>query len=244
MYAFEHAVKLGVDILEMDVHATRDGRLVVIHDDTLDRTTNGTGRVRDFTLAQLRQFDAGYNWTSDGGQSFPFRGKGLTIPTLEEVFTAFGDKSMVVEIKHFKPSIVADLCRMIREHRLSEKVLVASVDTDTLKEFRRICPEVATSAGEAEVRFFYGVSMAHMARAYQPPAYALQVPEYSGSKQVVTKRFVDTAHQCNMQVHVWTVNETEDMRRLIDLGVDGIVTDYPDRLLAMLARKETSADNN
>jgi len=236
MYAFEHAIKLGVDILEMDVHATSDGELVVIHDDTVDRTTNGSGRVRDFTLAELRELNAGYNWTSDDGQSFPFRAKGLTIPTLEEVFTAFGDESMVVEIKHFQPSLVSDLSRLIREHGLTDKVLVASVDTETLKEFRRICPEVATSAGEAEVRFIYGVILAHLARAYQPPAYALQVPEYSDDRQVVTKRFIDTAHQYNMQVHVWTVNETKDMKRLIDLGVDGLVTDYPDRLLTILER--------
>ncbi len=244
MYAFEHAAGLGVDVLEMDVHATRDGQLVVIHDDTVDRTTNGTGHVLDFTLAELRELDAGYNWTQDGGQSFPFRGKGLAIPTLEEVFAAFGDKSMIVEIKHFQPSIVSDLSRLIREHGLTEKVLVASVDTQTLKEFRRICPEVATSAGEAEVRLFYGVSLAHLAKAYQPTAYALQVPEYSDGRQVVTKRFVDTAHSCNMQVHVWTVNETQDMKRLIDLGVDGLVTDYPDRLLTLLGRKEASDGNN
>jgi len=236
IYAFEQAVKLGVDILEMDVQATRDGELVIIHDDSVDRTTNGQGQVQDFTLAELGELDAGFNWTPDDGRSFPFRGKGLTIPKLADVLTVFRDISMVIEVKQLQPSIVASLCGLIHERGMTERVLVASVDTETLKEFRRICPEVATSAGEDEVRFFYGISLAHLARAHRPPAHALQVPEYSGGRLVVSRQFVDAAHRCNMQVHVWTVNETENMKRLIDLGVDGVVTDYPDRLLKILGR--------
>ncbi|UCD00186.1 MAG: glycerophosphodiester phosphodiesterase [Phycisphaerales bacterium] len=236
MYAFAHAVELGVDVIEMDVHSTQDGEIVVIHDDTVDRTTNGTGRVQELTLAQLKQLDAGYIWTPDNGTSFPFRGRGLKVPTLAEVFAAFADMAMNIEIKQFKPSIVAPLSGLIREHNIAAQVLVASADTDTLKEFRRVCPQVATSAGEQETRFFYTMHLARLGRLCKAPAHAFQVPQYSDGRQVVTPSFVKVAHGRNMEVHVWTINDAEDMRRLIDMGVDGIVTDYPDRLLTVPGR--------
>jgi glycerophosphoryl diester phosphodiesterase len=236
LYAFERAVQLGVDVLEMDVHSTRDGELVVMHDDTVDRTTNGRGRIRELALAELRELDAGYTWTPGNGQSFPFRGRGLTVPTLAEVFTAFPGAAMIIEIKQSQPSIVAPLYRTILEHKMTERVLVASFDADSLRQFRHVAPEVATSAGEDEVRALYALNRLHLGRIYRPPAEALQVPEYSDDRRVVTRRFVKTAHGRNMQVHVWVVNDADGMRRLVDLGVDGIITDYPDRLLTVLGR--------
>ncbi|MHC4679356.1 MAG: glycerophosphodiester phosphodiesterase [Planctomycetota bacterium] len=236
MYAFAHAAELGVDVIEMDVHSTRDGKLVVIHDETVDRTTDGTGRGQEFTLAQLKELDAGYTWTPDNGKSFPFRGRGLTVPTLAEVFAAFPDTAMNIEIKQFQPSIIAPLSRLISDCNMAERVLIASVDANTLREFRRVCPQVATSAGEQETRFFYGMHLAHMGRLCKAPAHAFQVPQYSDGREVVTRSFLNAAHGRNMEVHVWTVNDTEDMQRLTDTGVDGIVTDYPDRLLSVLGR--------
>lgn len=236
LYAFEHAVALGVDELEMDIHSTQDGVLVVIHDDTVDRTTDGTGPVQGFTLAELQALDAAYDWTSDDGVSFPHRGQGITIPTVEEVFTAFPDTRMVIEIKQTDPSIVDSFCSLIREHGKTEQVVVASFDAGTIKAFRRACPEVATSASQQEVMVFYGLSTAFLGAAYSPPAEAMQVPEYRSGIHVTTRRFVNTAHRRNVDVHVWTVNDVEAMQRLIDLGVDGIITDYPDRLLELLGR--------
>ncbi len=235
-YAFEHAVELGVDVLEMDVQSTEDGELVVMHDGTVDRTTNGTGRVQELTLAELRQLDAGYTWTADNGRSFPFRGLGLKVPTLTEVFATFPSTAMNMEIKQSEPSIVAPLCRMIRDYGMFERVLVASADTSTLKELRRLYPEVATSAGENEVRLFYGLILSRLGRVYRPHAEALQVPEYSGNRKVVSRQFVEAAHERGMKLHIWTVNNVEDMQRMLDLGVDGIITDYPDQLLSLLRR--------
>jgi glycerophosphoryl diester phosphodiesterase len=236
MYAFSRAAELGVDVIEMDVHSTQDGQLVVIHDETVDRTTDGTGRVREFTLAQLKELDAGYAWTPDNGTSFPFRGRGLTVPTLAEVFTAFPDRAINIEIKQSQPSVIASLSRLIRDCKMAERVLIASVDTNTLKEFRRLCPQVATSAGEQETRRFYGMHLARLGRLCKAPAHAFQVPQYSDGREVVTRSFLNAAHGRNMEVHVWTINDTEDMQRLTDTGVDGIVTDYPDRLLSVLGR--------
>jgi len=238
LYAFEHAVALGVDVLEMDVQGTKDGELVVIHDDTVDRTTNGTGRVQSFTLAEIRALDAGYTWTADNGQTYPFRGQGLRVPTLAEVFAAFPRVRMNIEIKQSQPSIVTSLCRMIHDYAMVERVLIAAYDTHTMREFRRSGPKVATAMTEDEVRIFYGVSWAHLGRFYRPPGEALQVPEFSGDRCVLTRPFVQTAHGRNMEVHVWTVNDTNDMRRVVGLDVDGVITDYPDRLRVVLGRSE------
>ncbi len=236
LYAFEHAVEMGVDVLEMDIHSTRDGALVVMHDSTVDRTTDGTGPIHNFTLAELELLDAGYNWSDDDDQTFPFRGQGITVPTVEQVLAAFPDVRMNIEIKQSQPSIVAPFCQLLRDRGMVERVLVASFDMDTIREFRRVCPGVATTAGEGEVRVLFGLNLAFLGAVYSPPAEAVQVPEYSGNLHVVTERFVDAAQARNMEVHVWTVNEVDDMQRFLDLGVDGIITDHPDRLMDLLGR--------
>lgn len=239
LYAFRQAAALGVDVLEMDVQVTKDGEIVVLHDSTVDRTTNGTGAVGDLTLAELRQLDAGYTWTADDGQSFPYRGRGLTVPTLAEVFTALPNVPMNIEIKPSGPAFAGRLAQLIRDHGMAGRVLIASFDRDVMREFRRLCPEAATAATEAEVRTLYTLGLLRLGRTYRPPAQAVQVPEYHGARRVVTPRFIATVRERNMEVHVWTVNETSDMHRMLTLGVDGIVTDYPDRLLALLGRLET-----
>ena len=236
MYGFERAVDLGVDMLETEIHSTADNILVLMHDTTVDRTTNGSGPIRAFTLEELKTLDAGYNWTSDGGQTFPFRGSGITVPTLEEVFTALPTARINIDIKQEKPSLVEPLCKTIRTFDMTDKVMVASFNSKVLKAFRRVCPEVTTSAGTGEVAFFFMVNMVFLGAVYRPACQAFQVPEYSSGLRVLTKRFVETAHGLNLAVHVWTINEVTDMKRLLALGVDGIVTDYPDRLISLLRK--------
>ena len=235
-YAFERAVALGVDVLEMDVHSTADGVLVVIHDSTVERTTDGSGAVHDFTLAELKALDAGYRWTPDGGQAYPYRGQGITVPALEELFIAFPEMAMNIEIKQAEPSIAADLCRLIREYDMSDQVLVSSFHEEATRAFRGACPEVATGTTQNEVIALFALSRPFLEGAYSPAAAAMQVPEYRSGLHVLAPRLVDAAHKRGLQVHAWTINDEEDMRRLIDLGVDGIITDYPDRLLQVLGR--------
>jgi glycerophosphoryl diester phosphodiesterase len=242
MAAFEYAVALGVDVLEMDIHSTRDGVLVVIHDETVDRTTDGTGRVQDFTLAELQQLDAAYHWpTLDDEEGrptddFPYRGQGIRIPALEEVLRAFPDMPMTIEIKQRTPSIVEPLCALLRETGMTERALIASFHGETLREFRRICPEVATSAAQDEVLPFVILNLFALGDAYQPTAHALQVPETSSGIRVMQPLLVETARARNVAVHVWTVNEVKQMERMIALGVDGLITDYPARLMELLGR--------
>jgi glycerophosphoryl diester phosphodiesterase len=236
LYAFERARSLGVDVIEMDVRSTADGTLVVIHDASVGRTTDGDGLVSRMQLAELKKLDAGYRWSSDGGRSFPLRGRGLTVPTLAEVFAAFPEMRFNIEPKQETPSLAAPLCRVIREHGMTNRVIVGSFRQTVLDEFRRGCPEVATSAGPSEVSKFLAMQKVGLDGSYSPSMQALQVPEYVGGLRVLTRDFVAAAHGRKLQVHAWTVNETEDMRRLLEMGVDGIMTDRPDLLSTLLGR--------
>ena len=234
LYTFKRAVELGTDVLEMDLQTTSDGALVILHDRKVDRTTNGKGAVDSFTLSDLKKLDAGFRWSPDNSGSYPLRNKGVTIPTLTEVFKAFPDTRINIEIKSSQVNTIQNFCRTIRDHGMSEKVMVACFDSGKLGEFRSLCPEVATSTGASEAAMFYWLQWAHLESAYSPSAQALQIPEVYGQYRIATRRFLDAAHARNMRVHVWTVNDIESMQQLIDLGVDGIMTDYPERLEKIL----------
>ena len=236
MFAFEQAAEMGVDVLEMDMHSTADGVLVLMHDATVERTTDGRGRINDLTLPELKELDAGYDWSPDEGQSYPFRGQGITVPTLEEVFTAFPDYHMNIEIKQAEPSIAQPFCQIIREYEMANKVLVASFNQAALDEFREVCPEIATSTGESEVITLFALNKLFLDALYSPAAQAIQIPEERSGLRILTQRFVDGSQSRNMEVHVWTVNEIEDMERILGTGVEGIITDRPDRLLELLRR--------
>jgi glycerophosphoryl diester phosphodiesterase len=235
-HAFAQAVSLGVDVLEMDLHGTADGALVVIHDATVERTTDGAGRVNSLTLAQLKKLDAGYRWTNDGGRTFPFRGRQITVPTLREVLDAFPQTRLNIDIKQAQPSLVKSFCAMLRDSRATNRVTVASFSSQTLAEFRRECPEVGTSAGLEEVLALASELQAGrgIAAGKAGSPRVVQVPETLGGRVWLTAEVVAAAHRAGLEVHVWTVNDEAGMRRMFALGVDGIMTDYPDKLIALL----------
>ncbi len=234
LYTYRRAVDLGVDVLEIDVHLTRDNHLAVIHDKTVDRTTNGSGTVESYKLADLQKLDAAYRWSADGGNPFSLRGKGIKIPSLPQVFKTFPRMRINIEIKDPKPAAINSLCRTIQDHNMSQKVMIASFSAGALKKFRALCPAVATSAGASEAIWFYALQKMHMEAAYSPDAQTLQVPENYGDLQVTNKRFVEAAHARNMRVQVWTINDIDSMKRLLGQGVDGIMTDYPQRLIEII----------
>jgi len=236
LFAYQRSIELGVDVLEMDIHRTVDGVIVVRHDPTVDATTDGSGAICDLTLEEIKSFDAGYTWTGDGGETHPFRRQGITIPTLEEVLTAFPEMRLNIDIKPDDPAIVPQFAKMLREFDRLDSVLVASFHDPQLRKFRELCPQVATAGGVSETRSFTILSALSLHGIYRPRAEAFQPPEYYGPLHVVTERFVRGAHTHNMEVHPWTVNEIEDMRRLLGWGVDGLITDYPDRLMGLLGR--------
>jgi glycerophosphoryl diester phosphodiesterase len=243
MLSFQHAMDLGVDVLEMDVHATQDGVLVAIHDDSVDRTTDGQGMVKQLTFAEIQRLDAGHYWTNDNGATYPYRAQGAQIPALSEIMDAFPGMKMNIEIKQVEPPIAADLCQMIRQYGMSERVLVASFRQEAILAFREACPEVATSMVQAEIQPFWIWNAFGLAAVYQTPpnAHAFQLPLRSslpviGQVDVLSPRFIRAAHRHNIQVHAWTIDDPAVMAWLIEIGIDGIITDRPDVMLELLGR--------
>ncbi len=235
MLAFQNSTDLGVDVLDTDMHMTKDGVLVLMHDQTVDRTTDGTGAIRDLTLEQIKQLDAGYDFSLDDGQSFPFRSQKLTVPTLEELFEAYPDKRFGIEIKQTDPLPTAKrFCAVIRQYNMQDNVLVSSFRQENMDAFREECPEVATSATEGEVRLFFILYRLGLANALTPNYQSFQVPEENGGIQILTDGFVRAAQRRGLAVQPWTINEIDDLQRILALGVDGINTDNPDRLLELL----------
>ncbi len=237
LMAFRLSLAAGADVLEMDVRTTADGHLIVLHDDSLDRTTDGYGAVNEMMLAQVKKQDAGYRWSTDGGRSFPFRGRGITIPTLQEVLNAVPEKPLIVELKENRPAISQLLCTELRKYNRTASVLVASAHSDALESFRTACPQMATSAAPAEAMQFHLLNRMGLTSLYSPTEKALLVPTTFRKRNVVSPKFVAAAHRRNLKVAVWTINADEDMRRLIAAGVDGILTDYPDRLSGIIHEK-------
>ena len=234
--AFRRAVELGVDVLDMDVRASADGVLVVFHDRRVDRTTNGEGRVDSLTLAQLQALDAGYRWRTPEG-TYTYRGQGLRIPTLEEVFAAFPGQRMLIEIKSAQAQIARDLCGSVRAHGRREEVVVASFHGEAMQAFRDACPEVATSAGPGEFAWYWLLHQSRLDGLYSPDFQVFQMPARLRGLTLVDRRFVERAHARNLPVQVWTVNQKEQMEHLLDLGVDGIITDRPAQLLDLLRQR-------
>jgi glycerophosphoryl diester phosphodiesterase len=237
MEAFLHAWELGAPMSEADLHTTSDDVLVVIHDDTVGATTDGTGTIREMTLADLQQLDAGHRWSPDGGTTHPYRGTGVRIPTLAELLAGLPGSHFNLELKQLDPSVAEAVCTAIREAGIQERTLVASFSTRALREFRRECPEVATSAGAWEARGFLLLHHLRLTRVWTPPFQAIQLPPRSRGLTLLTPRLLRSARERNLEVHAWTINETAELRRLLELGVDGIVTDFPDRMLDLLAEE-------
>ncbi len=233
--AFRRGLEAGADILEMDVHHTADARLVVIHDFSVDRTTDGSGAVDSLTLAQLQELDAGYHWRDASG-SYPYRGRGIRIPTLQEVFEAFPEQRMVVELKPSDAVVARDLCSALSACGTAESVVVASFHYSALRAFRAACPEVATSASSREATVYWLLHAIGLSKLYSPAFNVLQMPMRARSLQLITPRFVRKARARGLPVEVWTINDDQAMVELLDLGVDGIMTDRPDLLRQVLRR--------
>lgn len=237
MEAFRHAVDLGADVLDTDMHRSSDGVLVLIHDETVDRTSDGTGAVRDLTIEALRQLDFGYRFRAlDDQATYPWRGRGLGIVTVEELFAEFGrDVRYGIEIKQTVPEAARELCDLITRSGLEDRVLVSSFAQPNMDVFRLACPEVATSATEAEVRRFVILDRLRLTGFDRPDHDAFQVPESVRRWRLLTDGFLDTAEDWNLPVVPWTVDDPEAMDRLIGDGVRGINTNRPDLLIERLS---------
>jgi glycerophosphoryl diester phosphodiesterase len=228
MRAFQGAIDLGFDWLETDVHVTGDGAVVCLHDDTLDRTTNAHGDISLRRFSDLADIDAGYR--HGPGEGHPFRGAGITIPSLEEVLNTFPEARLVVDLKTSGTEL--PLARLIAALGAWDRVIVGSFNDRRLRRFRGLTGgRVVTSTGPLATLVRWAPSLVGKTPR---PAAALQVPERYGPLRVVNERTVAALSRAGAQVHVWTVNEPQDMHRLLDLGVNGIITDRPDLLRTVM----------
>ncbi len=228
LYAFQQAVEVDhTDVLEIDLVLSADGHMMVIHDLEVDGTTDGTGLVNDLTLAEIQALDAGYWFDPDGDQSYPERGQGHTIPTLDETFAAFPDLYYNLEIKDADSEYEADLYALVQQYNLEEKVLWGSAISSSSDRLRALAPHIAMYYHTAAATCFvseltFGNDPATACTEHYD---ALNLP--GGG---ITQEVVDAAHSMDIAVYAWTVDLREDMELLFSYGVDGIITDRPDIL--------------
>lgn len=264
LYALKTSVAKGADVLEIDVHATADRELVVIHDATVDRTTNGTGRVDAFTVAELKQLDAAYVFDAGCGtcggkdpSAYELRGyatgdrkltgrmkeftpNDFTIPTLREVLELFPNELINIEIKATAPDtepyeqLLADL---LAEYDRTDDAIVVSFLDHAVEAFKAYAPDVHTATATGETAAFWATAQGPLPGGPNPRYQALQVPIELNGIPVVTPEFVQRAHDNGLAVHVWTINDRADMEWLLDIGVDGIMTDRPTLLEEVLAAR-------
>jgi glycerophosphoryl diester phosphodiesterase len=237
--AFGLAVEHGAVILETDVHITRDGALVLIHDEVLERTTNGRGRVVDHDLAVLRELDAGHHFDPAGDGSFPFRGRGIRIPTLEETLDAFPKLHFNVEIKEHIPALIEGTVRAVCKAGREDSVLLAAAEDPIMHDLRaHLAQSGAHPAVGASVGDVLGFVRAAIDGVAPPPGpMALQVPPGFGARPLVTREFVAHAHAHGLFIHVWTINEPAEIARIFELGVDGVMSDFPERVAKVVAAR-------
>jgi len=226
---FERALELGADVLEMDVRMTRDGELVVMHDPTVDRTTDGSGRIADLSWEEVRALDAGHYYITGRFES-PYRDRGVGVPSLREVFTHFPDTQIMLEVKPSGAEVAVAVAGLVKKFDRADRTVVASFYTRPTTAVRERAPEIATGATRREVSRFVGLSLFRLTGFYSPPYEALIVPERTRRVYVTSRPLRRAAAERALALLVWTVNQPTQIQRLLRQGVDGIVTDYPDRV--------------
>ncbi|MGQ9859173.1 MAG: glycerophosphodiester phosphodiesterase [Thermodesulfobacteriota bacterium] len=235
--AFSLAVSMGVRYLELDVRMSLDGHVVVIHDDTLERTTDGRGSVREHDLAQLKRLDAGCKFVP-GGSGLPlFKGKGVRIPTLDEVIREFPEAMLNIEVKQKEPCMVEALWEVIHRNRAMDRVLLAAEDGAVLGRLReRFGDGVASGISRQEAFRFARWYLTGKKGSLQLQGQALQIPQRMAGVDYITRGFIEAAHELGLEVHIWTVNERSRMRMFLEMGADGIMTDFPEMFQALMAQ--------
>ena len=229
MYAFRRAREIGSDVLDLDLQMTRDGVLVLMHDTTVNRTTDGTGAVAEMTWEELKKLDAAYNFTVDA-KSFHLRGKGIGVPRLIDVLEEFPDWKLQIEVKKAPLSLAKKLSEVLKEYQAEEKILLSCFDENMMAELRRQCPGVATSATPSEIRFFTLAAFCHLEGVISPKYSSLQVPLRASGWSLVTPRTVAAARSRGLKVIPWTIDSEADVEVCRQAGVDGFNTTFPTKM--------------
>lgn len=232
LLALETAQRMGADVLEVDVQQTKDGVLILRHDDTLDRTTDLTGVIADMDWVEISRADAGATWVVDGNS---FAGRDIKVPKLEHALAAFPDARWIIEIKNDTPRAATAMCAEIKSAGAQSRVLIASFHDEAMATFRAECPAVATSASSREVRDFVIAARLGLSRFVSMPATALQVPTQSNGLDLTHPRVIAAAKARGIRIQYWTINDPAEIERLLAAGADGVMTDYVDRGRAALS---------
>ena len=234
--AFLRAIELGSDIVELDLRMTKDGHVVVIHDASVDRTTNGQGLVAELTLAQIKALDAGCAFSPDGGKTFPFKGQGITVPTLEEVLTALPEQLLMLELKVGTTRMVRQVIATLRRLRALERVSIElfSIKTKLAKLMRSLEPKLTTGHTRAELVRFIAMAKLGLGWRFRRRGFAIEMPPRRNRLAVSTKRTLRAAARRGIPMFVWTVNNEKDMRRFLDWGAAGLFTDNPEVLRKLI----------
>jgi glycerophosphoryl diester phosphodiesterase len=232
--AFDIGLAAGADGLECDVHLSKDGVAVVCHDETLDRTTSARGPISALTAAELERVDAGAGFVDAQGAR-PFAGQGFGVPTLRQVLARYPDRRVIVEMKVDLPEMGRAMAADVRAAGAADRVCAAGVGLISLRAARAALPEMASSGSQAEVRLALYRSWAGWP-VRRRPFGGYQVPEHAGRLRVVSRRFVRHAHGAGLKVQVWTVDDERDMRRLLEWGVDGLISNRPDTASRVIDR--------
>ena len=234
LLAFTNAINMGIQVIEFDIHRTKDGIIVINHDQTIDRLTNGTGLIREMSWVELQQVDGAYNWSPDG-LTYPYRDKGIKILSLIEMMDAFPQQLYDIEIKQHDPPLEKDLCDLLRKYGVAaDQAIVASFRDETLARFHDICPEVAISLPVNQGTVLYILSRVGLERLLPLEAVIAQLPTTFSTKLgqlKLDRRYIEAFAKGDRQVWVWTVNDSIEMKRLVKMGAHGIITDRPDILM-------------
>jgi glycerophosphoryl diester phosphodiesterase len=229
--SFDRAVELGADAIEFDLRVSRDGEIVIIHDPTVDRTTDGTGTVSSMSLAELKGLDAGARFTPDGGRTFPFRGQGLTIPTFDEMLARYTSIPLLIEVKIPEAAVRAPV--VLARHKASQRVVLDSTDAEALEPFRRL--RFTTGASLQDVVSILPQTLLGLPLG-QAPYRAFCVPLWYNGIPVPVRRLARAGKRAGFPTHVWTINDLRVAEDLWRSGINGIISDDPGAMLELRRR--------
>lgn len=231
--AFHMGLKQGADVLELDIHLSKDNQIIINHDADLKKNVGIDDEIEDLTLAEIKQLDAGHEFTLDDGETYPFRGQGITLMSLNELFEYFPGERYNIEMKANDKQLAEKLWQVISDYGLEDRIVVATQKSKAMKHFRKVSDgQVKTSATITEL---VGASLAWASGwgwAYKPKFDVAQIPH-----SITTKPYVKFFHKKGVRVDLWTVNQPKHIERAIDLGVDGIIGDYPERIYDALVNR-------
>lgn len=239
MPAFNSAVKMEVDVIETDVHLTLDGEVIVWHDNSLEKMSGDKRIISSLTWAEIKKVDAGYLFTTDNGKTYPFRNKNISAVRLRDLLKEYPKMKFNIDLKDNNLILAEKYAQILKDLNCIERIVTASFHSNVLKHFRKLLPRAITSCTSLEVIVL--ILFYHLKILFIPLPYKMrivQVPEFSGKIRVISKGFIKVLHKRGFKVQIWTINNQQEMYRLLQMEVDGIFTDKPTLLMECVKKSK------